>query len=87
MDFPEFTMDQELKEEFQFIISKILGHHNQGWSGNLRLKLFLSIYLLMKLIVLWTFRINSLQFTDLKHIYYIYCGNHYFCKIVWKIVW
>ena len=48
MDFPE-TMSES---EFHFIISEILGHHNQGWPRNLYFKVFLSFDLLKKLIVL-----------------------------------
>ena len=29
MDFPEFAINHELQWELQFIISEILGHHNQ----------------------------------------------------------
>ena len=34
MNFPEFTINHESQWEFQFIMLKILGHHNQGWPKN-----------------------------------------------------
>lgn len=43
---------------FYLTISDILGYHNQRWPRNLYFKLFLSIYLLQKLIVIWGFYIN-----------------------------
>ena len=43
--------------EFQFIISEILGHHNQGWPRKLHFKLFLLNDLLKKPIAFWRFYI------------------------------
>ena len=34
MNFPEFKINHESQWEFQFIMLKILGHHNQGWPRN-----------------------------------------------------
>ena len=58
MYFLEFATNHESHWEFQFIISEMLGHHNQGWPRNLHVKFFLSIDLLKELITLWRFNIN-----------------------------
>ena len=58
----------------------------------LLLNLCLPINLLNILIILRRFYINItgsiwLTFTDLKHIYHICQGKHFFCNIVWNIFW
>ena len=58
MDFPTFTISLESQQEFQFIISEILGHHNQKWPRNLYFKPFLPIDQLKKIIELQRFYIS-----------------------------
>ena len=53
MDFQEFTMHFESPWGLQFIVSKILGHHKQGWPRNLHFKLFVVVIKLIKGITAW----------------------------------
>ena len=48
-----------------FIISEILGHHNQGWSWNLHFKLLQSSFL-KKLIALGKFCTNTTGCVEVK---------------------
>ena len=70
MSFPEFVKNHESQWEFQLIISEILGLYNQVWPKNLHFKLFLSIYLLKKLIMLWRFYINITSCVEITGYWY-----------------
>ena len=61
---------------FQLIVSEVFGHHKQGSLSNLHLKLFLSIYLLNRLMVLWIYHMNVTGYVwitvvDLKSFYHL----------------
>ena len=58
MGFSEVAINHVLQLEFRLKISEILDHHNQLWLRNLDFKLFLSIYLLKKLVMLRRFYKN-----------------------------
>ena len=54
-----------MRVPIQFIISETADHHNQAWPSNLHFKLFLSIDLSNKLVVLWRFYVNITAFVGI----------------------